>query len=237
MTPRLVALLPVFNDARYLAGWFDRVGSQVDAVVALDDGSTDASRELLRAAPCVTRLLTVGPAEKLGWNEPLNRERLVRAGQELEGEWFIAFDADERPERRLWERMPQLLADADRDGIDVLDFALREVWDEPDHYRSDGLWGLKRKAAVFRNLGDDHEFDPAQWHGEWYPMQCHGTDRIQKVDFDLYHLKMLHADDRRARMERYQTVDPDAEYQSVGYDYLCDESGLQLTKITRERAY
>jgi glycosyltransferase involved in cell wall biosynthesis len=233
----VVALLPVFNDARYLPGWLESVGSRVGAVVALDDGSSDESARLLESSRLVDVVLRVDPAEKQGWNEPENRRRLVTAGQELGADWFVAFDADERPARRLWEEWPSMVADADRRDAVAIDQPLREVWDHPDRYRVDGVWGEKRKTAIFRNLGESHAFDEAQWHGEWYPAQYIGTDAFARVSTNLYHLKMLHAADRTARMRRYQELDPGNDFQSIGYDYLVDETGLELAEITPDADY
>lgn len=233
----VVALLPVFDDARYLPGWLESVGSRVGAVVALDDGSRDESAALLEASPLVDVLLRVDPALKQGWDEPANRERLVTAGREVGAEWFVAFDADERPERRLWDEWSTLVQEADRLGAVGIDQPLRELWDSPDHYRSDGVWGRKRKTAVFRNLADEHVFDPAQWHGEWYPAQYIGTDAFVRSDVNLYHLKMIERSDRIARMRRYQALDPERAFQPIGYEYLADEAGVELTPIADTARY
>lgn len=193
---RVAALLPVYNDVHYLDGWFESVGKHVGACIALDDGSTDGSAEKLRSHPGVTKLLRVDPATKNGWDEPKNRERLVRAGQELTVDWFVAFDADERPAERLWKEWPRLLAEADRAGAVGIEQPLREIWGSPDTYRVDGIWGQKRKVAAFRNLGAAHQFDPAQWHGEWFPAQYLGSKALLRTDIELYHLKMLRPKDR-----------------------------------------
>jgi hypothetical protein len=234
---RVVALLPVYNEAKYLAGWLQNVGDHVSATVALDDGSTDASASLLAADGRFTRVITVRPENKVAWDEPRNREVLTRAGQELGADWFVAFDADERVELRFWRDLPRLLAWADVEDVVAFSFHLREVWDQPDTYRSDGVWGRKRKAAFFRNLAAAHQFDPAQWHGEWVPMQAWETPATRVIDYDLYHLKMLHTSDRAARQQRYQILDPNCDYQALGYSYLTDETDLELTKLDPLRDY
>ncbi len=234
MTGRLngvVALLPVFNDARYLPGWLEAVGSHVGSVVALDDGSSDESTTILERSQLVEVLLRVDPSSKQGWDEPANRERLVTAGQSLEAEWFVAFDADERPERRLWDQWLSIIAEADASEAIAIDQPLRELWNSPTTYRTDGVWGLKRKTAIFRNLEKSHVFDPAQWHGEWYPAQYIGSDAFLPINVNLYHLKMIDAAARVDRMKRYQAVDPDRAFQPIGYEYLIDEVGLSLEDI------
>ena len=48
---------------------------------------------------------------------------------------------------------------------------------------------------------------------------------------------MLHECDRRTRQARYQQLDPDCRWQTIGYNYLTDESGLRLQKLLRGREY
>lgn len=234
---KVVALLPVFNDARYLPGWIDSIGQHVDGVVALDDGSTDESLKILASNTCVTEIIRIDPDKKTEWNEPRNRELLVTAGQALGATWFVAYDADERPDARLWSQWNVLTDEADEAGAIGISQPLREIWNRPDQYRCDGLWGRKRKVSIFRNLGPDHQFDPAQWHGEWYPAQFLGTDRFLLTDLNLYHLKMLHAADREQRMRRYLELDPEREYQETGYEYLVDEADIALAPISPSERY
>lgn len=232
-----MALLPVYNDLGYLEGWLRNVGDHVSATVVLDDGSTDEGPSLLARDDRFTRVLTVHPDEKVAWDEPRNREALIRAGQDIGADWFLAFDADERVELRFWRDLPRLLTEADAAGVVAFSFRLREVWGSPDTYRSDSIWGSKHKAACFRNLGTAHEFDPAEWHGEWVPMQAWKTPAVQFIDYDLYHLKMLHSHDRVARQQRYQLLDPSCDYQTLGYAYLTDESGLELRQVEPRHDY
>ena len=86
-----------------------------DAVVALDDGSTDRTGELLRASPLVEILLENPRRESYeGWDDAENRQRLLDAAAELEPDWIVSLDADERidaerrrrPARRSWQPTP-----------------------------------------------------------------------------------------------------------------------------------
>ena len=51
----LTVLLPARNAEQLLPDWLDNVGSYADAVIALDDGSTDRTRTILEGHPLVTR--------------------------------------------------------------------------------------------------------------------------------------------------------------------------------------
>jgi hypothetical protein len=45
---------------------------------------------------------------------------------------------------------------------------------------------------------------------------------------------MMRAEDRLARYARYKALDPSGRFQKIGYEYLLDESGIELTAIPPE---
>ena len=93
----LLCLLPARNAAHTLPGWFESVERCADAVIALDDGSTDATRAMLAAHPLVRRLLTNPVRQSYeGWDDRANRTRLLAAAAELSPAWILWLDADER---------------------------------------------------------------------------------------------------------------------------------------------
>src|SRR4051794_14637748 len=95
--PRIVCLLPVRNAADTLEAWLDHAYMFADAVVALDDGSTDATGEILAAHPLVAAIITNERREGvLGWHDGRNRNRLLAAAGALGPDWIISVDADER---------------------------------------------------------------------------------------------------------------------------------------------
>src|SRR5262245_42982866 len=97
MAYQIVCLLPTRNAAHDLPGFFDSARHYCDAVVALDDGSTDETVELLTDDPLVQMLLTNPRREDYrGWDDAANRNRLLEAAAVLDPEWIISVDADER---------------------------------------------------------------------------------------------------------------------------------------------
>lgn len=237
MSIRIAALLAFHNEIRFLPSWFDSVGKHVDAVCALDDRSTDGSYEFVASRNETSSLQRVAAVEGESWNEPRNRHLLVTAGQKSGCDWFVAFDADERVEERFWEAARQLGTEALEQGVHAFQFHLREMWNSHRRYRVDGVWGQKIKAAFFSNLGEAHAFDPTLWHGEWISATAIGSAGCQLLPFNLYHLRMIRAADRRIRRDRYNQLDPEWEFQSIGYDYLTDETGLELAEISLAEDY
>jgi hypothetical protein len=47
----------------------------------------------------------------------------------------------------------------------------------------------------------------------------------------------MRPDDRRARRAKYERLDPDNRWQSIGYAYMTDEAGLRLETLPPGRDY
>ena len=93
----LVCLLPARNAESLLPDYLENVKQFADAVIALDDGSTDKTREILKASPQVAKLLVNKRRDSyLGWDDSQNRNRLLTAAAELNPHWVLQLDADER---------------------------------------------------------------------------------------------------------------------------------------------
>jgi hypothetical protein len=237
MPLKIAALLPFRNEMRYLPSWFESVSTNVDGVIALDDRSTDGSFEYVAAQPQVLSIQKIKEHPCGIWNEPRNRRLLIVAGQELGFDWFVAFDADERVETRFWPQSRRIGAQALASGIHAFHFPLRELWDSPRRFRVDGIWSCKKKAVFFSNLGLQHVFDSAAWHGDWASLGPDGFVQSQPLLYNLYHLKMIREVDRRARRDRYNSLDPHREFQPIGYDYLTNVDGLELAEIPHGQDY
>ena len=87
--PLLVCLLAVRNGAADLAGYLESAARFADAVVALDDGSTDATAELLARGPAGARSVIRNPRREsyAGWDDAANRQALLDACAELGPRW------------------------------------------------------------------------------------------------------------------------------------------------------
>lgn len=90
---KIIALLPVKNEAWVLPSYLSSVGCIADCVIALDDGSTDSSSEILRAAGA-TVLSYKNDVEEIV-QMSTRRQVLLEAGRSAGGTHFIWLDADE----------------------------------------------------------------------------------------------------------------------------------------------
>jgi len=221
---------------RYLPGYFENVPHHVDGILALDDRSTDGSGEFVASQPNVLEVVRVSAKDRQQWDEPANHRVLIQTAWRYQPDWLIAVDADERLERDFRKRAEREIRRAKRHGYAAYQVIFRELWNRPDTYRVDGIWGRKRQARFFK-ARPDHVFDSRQLHGHWAPLNSMHRGALPEADLIIYHLRMIHEHDRRLRQARYQHLDPDCRWQAVGYSYLTDERGLRLEKLRRGREY
>jgi hypothetical protein len=230
--PKLIGLLLFRDEMRYLPGYFQNIAPHVDGLVALDDASTDGSSAFVASQPIVLDVITHTEDDRVDWSEGRQRRIIIEAALVHHPCWFIALDADERLERHFRTRAYRAIREAEREQIGVCAVRLRDLWDAPDTYRVDGIWGSKRIRRLFAS-SLDHKFDDAaKWHAKWA-----ADARYTKPDLIIYHLRMIHRADRIARHEKFVRADPDGEWQSIGYDYFLDEDGLTLERLPRGRGY
>jgi glycosyltransferase involved in cell wall biosynthesis len=234
---RIVALLQARNEQLFIPGWLENVAPAVDGIIALDDGSEDATSELLAAHPKTIELICNPPGQ--AWNERANQMALIKAGRRHGADWLLCVDADERLEQRFGTDVSELLDVADKNGIEAYGLPLRELWNDRHCYRNDGIWGRKLRYRLFRNDVRHIKFDPRPLHRHWMPLEI--VTRLSTVgarlEYNVYHLRMIKPEDRQARYERYIALDPEARYQPEGYDYLIDDSGMQLVVVRPDRDF
>jgi len=138
---RVLALVAIRDEERFVPGLLENLATQVDGVVALDDGSTDGSVELLRDHPLVVELLEVAPGAQEELEDGRNHRALTEAAWKHGADWLLGVDADERLECGFRTRAEEEIARAEADGQPAVWVWFRELWDAPDQFRVDGIWG------------------------------------------------------------------------------------------------
>jgi len=233
---RLLAVLAARDESRFIDGLLANLAPQLDGLVALDDGSTDGTDATLASSPIVLELLR-NPVDRERWDEVGNHRRLVEAAIAHGATWILAVDADERVEHTFRDRAERVIRRAGRLGIDGVAIQICDLWGDTGHIRTDGIWGRKRAARLFR-ARSDHRFDTRELHAHKAPLQSQRGGRFVPADLRLYHLRMVTSADREARRRRYDALDPDARWQpEVGYAYLTDETGLTRTPVDPRRGF
>lgn len=213
LRPTVLAVFSYRYDAHLVPDLLANIEPIVDGWVSWDDRNATAS--------------FTGDTER--------RKVLIEAAHKAGAQWILAVDPDERFEVGTAARLRQLVR---MPGAVCWTFELREMY-TPTAYRVDGVWGRKRQKRLFPVF--DNQFPIAEkgtfgsnpLHDAWVPPSY----RTLNSRLNLYHLKMIDPARRAARRDLYNALDPDRRYQKIGYDYLADDTGLELEEIPPGRRY
>jgi glycosyltransferase involved in cell wall biosynthesis len=207
--PRLLCLLPARNCAEELPGWFESVARFADGVVALDDGSTDETAELLAREPLVVELLRNPRRETAaGWDDAANRQRLLDAAHAQGAEWVMQLDADERVVADDAEALRSFVAHGAEPGRAYGFRVYRMVGDET--YDRAGLWVYRLFACE-----PGQRLPSRRLHLVPVPESIERRD-WRKTTFRIQHRAGLTEERRRRRVLKYEQADPEHEFQ---HDY------------------
>ncbi len=147
---KIIGLMPVRNEAPIIEQSLKALALYADAIVVLDDASTDNTVKIVKrcAKDCkVKHVIT-----KSHWyrDEPGDRNALLQAGRKLGGTHFIVIDADEMftsnclDQQFLRKRILSL-----KPG-DILMVNWIHLWRSIDYYRFDGsVWTWNYKDIIF----------------------------------------------------------------------------------------
>jgi glycosyltransferase involved in cell wall biosynthesis len=207
----VVCLLPARNAAPDLQPWFASVQRFADSVVALDDGSTDETCEVLRSNSLVKVLLTnPGRRDYRGWDDGANRNRLLEAAAELEPDWIVSLDADERIDAADGKALRAFL---DGDAIRGCAYAFQHfrMWGER-MYDPAGHWIHRLFSYMPGQAFPDRRFhfDPVPTaipRERWIPT----TIRVQ-------HFAAMTEERMVARAAKYAAADPGGRTDFGGLD-------------------
>ena len=205
----LTVLLPVRNGGDVLPAWLESVEKYADAVIALDDGSTDDTRQLLDAHPVVTDVLAnpVRPTYH-GWDDLGNRQRLVYAALARGARWLLFLDADEQLDHADGQALREFLESDARPGYAYGLQVFRMVGDD-QHYDPHALW-------VFRLFSADDATTPLGTKRLHFVPVPKGIPRTRWLNTSLriQHAGSLTPEHRAARFEKYRQADPGNEFQN-----------------------
>lgn len=213
-SPTIVCLLPVRNGEADLPGYFASVARFADAVVALDDGSTDKTREMLQANPMVSAVLhNPVRASYAGWDDAANRNRLLEAAAHLEPAWIMSLDADERIPP---DDAAALRAFVETDAIPGLAFGFKvyRMWRDETHFDRSGLWVYRLFA-----FQPGQRFPDQRLHFTPIPTDVPRERRV-RTTIRIQHLAGATEERRQARFAKYRQADPSNAFQHSYHELL-----------------
>lgn len=218
----LTVLVPARNAEQLLPGWLASVSSYADAVVALDDGSTDSTRALFEEHPLVTAVLTnpVRPSYH-GWDDLTNRQRLVDAALRKGTQWLFFLDADEQIDADDAAALRQFLAGEAQPGF-AYGFEVFRMVEDEHHYDPRAMWVFR----LFATLDAIEPLGSQRLHFVPVPSGI-PRERWLRTSIRIQHAGSLTASHRRARFEKYREADPGNDYQDDYTTLLSDPAVVE----------
>jgi len=208
---KLVAVYRVKNEEDTLPASLAATAAFADAIVVLDDGSTDRTPDICRAHKSVMRY----EYQSLPFDERRDRNRILEMAEELNPDWVISIDGDEIFEMDRAKAV-QLMQLADP-TVKVVGFHWYTFW-EPTHtyFREDGAFG---RGTGFRMCR--WERGRRIFHGTAEGLHCgnipqypDGSHRF--TDIRVQHLGYDSEEKRHRKLLFYRAVDKNPQEILVG---------------------
>lgn len=221
-------------DPRY--GTFPCLKSLSDFTTVLDDNSESLSNtfDLFREAD---EHLLLSRKDGTLWNDTANRTMLMYRAYLAGCHYVLPWSADVLPSNMLYGWITACPFANLPDGPDFFQCELREIWNSPDNWRSDGIWGQKSNVFLQRNWFFDSAYrmpdSEERLHKYPHPRGWPPVIKNLEPGYCIYHFGGMTPEQRAARVSKYAIEDAGNEFQK-DYTYLADETGLQLSPVAQE---
>lgn len=199
---RLLALIPVYNREDLLPQCLEALSPAVDAIIALDDGSTDDTPRILRQEPKVVEILTKPPKSLTEWDDAANRRLLYEAAHAYEPEWLLCVDSDEILEPTFLVYKERLMEQPAR--IQGYAFPLVAIY-------GDKITGPLLVDRMYR-FKPGYSFDPRRLHCRIMPLDIK-DEMVRTVNIRFFHHSASPAQ-KESRYNKYLVADPRREFQA-----------------------
>ncbi len=221
---KLTAMIQVRNEAtRYLKRVLDDLSTYVDAIVILDDDSTD---DTVATCQSYAKVVSLGrsPSSMYGVNEAALKQRLFRRTVATHPDWILAIDADEMLEDKAKTQLRTLI---NQTQFDWYGFRFYHFWNSLTHYRVDKLWApVQYGPRLFRYIPNaQYVWNNQALHGGSLPVNL-----VSDFPGDNSELRIKHygyagtLDEIKKKYDFYIQRDPNSQFGPRShYDSMLDE--------------
>jgi glycosyltransferase involved in cell wall biosynthesis/GT2 family glycosyltransferase/predicted O-methyltransferase YrrM len=231
--PRIICMMRIRNEERWLKDVFDSI-APVAGIVVLDDGSTDSTPTICKTHPAVVNYHRL--------DEPLRdqtRDKMLALNMALKQrpDWILGLDGDEMLESSAAARIFEAIR-ACPDDVSVFKIESLFMWNDMEHYRTDGIYRHICQERMFKLAGQDAamlHFKTTQFreNGHCTRLPTGIKGREIEIDVKILHLGYMYAEIRAQRHERYRKRDPE-QFATGYYEHLLDQPHMILAEW-RER--
>ena len=207
--------------------YFERLKKLTDkTVVLLENTEIDIDADYI---------ITLKSKEELKWNDMMNRLFSVIAAANLKADWILTLDSDEDIDYRIKnkEDLKKIIFKAEESDTNIISFALRELWEKRDEYRSDGKWGRKRRPRLIKNLFKKNNLlIKPSLHKRLHDTPNYYNVKLKTYNsiYEIYHYGCFTKELREKRVEKYRKQDPSCLFQN-DYNYMIDYKNIEIKKI------
>lgn len=144
---RNILLVQSYNECEYIIDFLNLNGRFFDAIILLDDNSTDGTFELAKHEKLILKVQKT----RLGFDDLLNRNILLKLASYFNSEWLTFLDVDELIDFRFSD-----FSFMNNTSINVIAFRLVHLWDSNNMYNKKYPFsnnGIQVHFRMFRNIG------------------------------------------------------------------------------------
>lgn len=220
---KLVVMTPVRNGVQYLDKYFENVEKFADALVFLDDGSTDNTYDIIKEHPLTKHIIRNPKRDTAkGWNSSENHFKMheyIKSNMK-DYDWILSIPIDEtvHPTHRMKDLM-----EIDYKDDFFIGFILYSAYSTGKSYKPD-IYHMNRgeRGVLYKKIV---KLQLRMWKNKPYYViptdtSIHGTEIPDGIDvcFSSGCMLIHHGSSTyERRVERYNKytleIDPDGEYQ------------------------
>lgn len=208
---KVVLSMVVKNESgRYLERVLNSVKNCVDAVLIIDDASTDNTVEICENCLQDIEHKIITNKKSMFKHEYKLRKKQWKETLKFNPGWILSLDADEVVEDAFKDKLDELIK---IDNIDVYNFRLFDMWNETD-YREDEYWNAHNSHMTFLIRYQPkykYKFKHTNQHCGRLPKNLRFL-RNANVDVRIKHFGWSREEDRIAKYDRYMKLDKDGKY-------------------------
>lgn len=210
----IILLVPSYNEEKRITRFFNENSKYFDAIILLDDGSTDSTFELAQDERLILKL----KKDRIEFNDLVNRNILLNVASFFKHDWICFIDADEILDPKF-SNFASFTANKD---IDSVLLNMIHLWDDENVFNASYPYtekGLSFRFRMFRNIGHSQilsktgklHFPPVPYIGNSY-----------RAPILIKHLGNLSKAERVNKYDFYKKEDTEQSQNS--YEHLLQEN-------------